>query len=233
VNPTLRHAAAHVFVPALDAPLLDEHDRHHLGRVLRLRPGASVTASDGAGRWAPFVLGGGGELEPAGPVECVERTGPELTVATAIPKGDRPELIVQKLTELGIDRVVLVDTVRSVVHWTGERGERQLERLRRVGREAAMQSRRVRLPVIEGVVDLGDLLAGCPTDLVVAEPGGRPMSSRDTAVLIGPEGGFAPHEVPAGIERVGLGETVLRVETAAIAAATLLVHGDVRRAGGH
>lgn len=222
MNPTLRHSSAHVFVESVEAPTLDEADRHHLVRVLRLRPGSAVTASDGRGRWVSCELIAGGGLAPAGPVTESPQPTALLTVAVAIPKGERPELIVQKLTEIGIDRIVFVATARSIVRWDEHRSERQLDRLRRVAREAAMQSRRVWLPLVEGVVSLEHLLGVHPSGLVAAEPGGRSLRESDTTVVIGPEGGFAADELPATIERVDLGATILRVETAAIVAATLL-----------
>src|SRR5207248_10476150 len=92
------HAAAHVFVADLDALELDADDAHHLSRSLRLRPGELVTAADGAGRWRRCTWTGAG-LEADGTVAFDQRPAPALTVAFAIPKGDRPEWIVQKLTE--------------------------------------------------------------------------------------------------------------------------------------
>ena len=221
MNPTLRHASAHVFVESLAAPQLDPADAHHLTRVLRLRTGSPVTASDGAGGWVPCVLSAGGGLEATGAIVEVPAPATSLTIASAVPKGDRPELIVQKLTEIGVDRIVFVATARTVVRWDEHRGERQLERLRRVAREAAMQSRRTRLPLVDGVVALADVLGG--SGVVVAEPGGRPLDPGDHTVVVGPEGGFDPVELGDDVDRVDLGETVLRVETAAIVAATLLV----------
>jgi 16S rRNA (uracil1498-N3)-methyltransferase len=222
VNPALRHSAAHVFVGSLTAPQLDGGDVHHLTRVLRLRPGASVTASDGCGNWVGCTLRAGGELEVSSDVVAMDAPARRTTIATAIPKGDRPELIVQKLTEIGIDRIVFVSTARTVVRWDDQRGERQLDRLRRIAREAAMQSRRVWLPEVDGVRPVADVLAGSDR-IVVAEPGGRDIAATDDMVVIGPEGGFDPAELPDDVDRVRLASTVLRVETAAIVAGALLV----------
>ena len=128
------------------------------------------------------------------------------------------EWLVQKCTEVGVDGLVVLTAERSVVRWDGERAERQLQRLRRVAIEAAMQSRRVRLPTITGPVPASELLPGA----VAAEPGGRPLAPSDTIVAIGPEGGWSPSELALASDAVSLGETVLRVETAAVVAATLL-----------
>ena len=82
---------------------------------------------------------------------------PGLTVAFAPTKGERPEWVVQKLTELGVDRIVPLISERSVIRWAGERGTGAVERLRRVAREAAAQSRRVWLPDVGAVTKFADL----------------------------------------------------------------------------
>ena len=213
-----REAKAHAFVDDLTAPALTEEDRHHLERVLRLAPGDPVTVADGAGSWRPCRFGP--VLEADGPVVTEPSPVPAVTVAFAVVKGDRPEWAVQKLTELGVDRLVPFLAARSVVRWDGPRGERHIERLRRVAREAAVQSRRARLPEVEGVTTFAEV-AGRPGALLAA-PGGRPPAVGDALVVVGPEGGWAPEELALGLPEVGLGPTVLRAETAAVAAGVLL-----------
>lgn len=209
----------HVFVVDVDAPALDDDDRHHIERVLRTRDGEEVTVADGRGRWRRCVLRGGGVLEPIAHVERVEWPSPPITIAFALTKGDRPELTVQKLTELGVDRIVPFTAARSVARWDGDRAVRHVERLRKVAREAAMQSRRAWLPEVADLATF-DETAGLPGS-ALADAGGAPPSVDHQIVLIGPEGGWAPEE-RAGRPTVGLGEHVLRAETAAIAAAALL-----------
>lgn len=212
----LRSSSAHVIVASLDAPVVDAGDRHHLTRVLRLRDGEVVTATDGAGAWRACRWRAG-SLEPDGPITAVPRPHPVLTVGFTPVKGDRPEWTVQKLTELGVDRIVPLRTARSVVRWDGDRGEAAVERLRRVSREAAMQSRRCWL------ADVTDVCA--PSALpgaALAEPGGGPPTLDHPIVLVGPEGGWAPEELTGAAATVSLGPSILRAETAAIAAATLL-----------
>ena len=92
-------------------------------------------------------------LEPTGPVLMSVQPSPAITVAFAVPKGDRPELIVQKLTEIGADVIVPMMTARSIVRWDAAAARKHGERLSRVAREAAMQSRRTRLPT-RGAPDL-------------------------------------------------------------------------------
>jgi len=127
--------------------------------------------------------------------------------------------VVQKLTELGVDRIVAFVAERSVVRWDDAKGTRQAERLDRIAREAAMQSRRTWLAVVEPVTSFADVVAR--PGAVAADRGGAPPSLESPFVLIGPEGGWSDAErlrLPALVE---LGPTVLRAETAAIAAATL------------
>ncbi|MEA2828761.1 MAG: rRNA (uracil1498-N3)-methyltransferase [Actinomycetota bacterium] len=214
-------AAAHVFVADLAAPEVVDGDRHHLERVLRLRVGEAVTASDGAGRWVACRWVGGATLEVDGEVVAEPAPAPAITVAFAPPKGERPEWAVQKLTELGVDRIVPLAAARSVVRWTGDRAEAVVARWRRVAREASMQSRRAWLPAVEGAVPFGDA-SGWP-GAVLAVAGGDPPSLDHATVLVGPEGGWSADEGAGGLPTVGLGPHVLRTETAAVAAGTLLV----------
>ncbi len=248
-DPVLVAASAMVFVADPAAPEVEEADRRHLVDVLRLLPGELVVAADGHGRWAPCRLadpkgpkgqegpkgpkgprGTGGTraavptalLIADGPVVEAPLAHPVVTVAFAPTKGDRPEWVVQKLTELGVDRIVPLRTARSVVRWEGERGQRALERLRRVGREAAAQCRRPRLPEITAVSRLEDLAALCGAQPVLADHGGAPPTLGHPVVAVGPEGGWddAEREVCGG--SLGLGPTVLRAETAAVVAGAVL-----------
>ncbi len=229
-RPDLAAAAAHVFVADLGVPVLDDGDAHHLAHVLRLEAGEVVSASDGAGRWrrCRFEPAGGGPapatLVPVGPVVLEERAEPPITVAFALVKGQRPEWVVQKLTEIGVDTILPLVTERTVVRWPAGRADRHLGRLRRVAREAAMQSRRARLPEVGRLTTFADLLAagdvaarGC-----LARPGGDPPSLDRPVVLVGPEGGWSAGEGASGLPWVDLGRTVLRAETAALAAGVLL-----------
>ena len=210
----------HVFVADLGQPMLDADDRHHLARVLRVRPGDAITVSDGRGRWRPCRFGD--PVEPTGPVVEVPAPEPALTIAFAPVKGDRPELVVQKLTELGVDRIVPFLAERSVVRWDGERAHRHVERLRKVAREAAMQSRRCRLPDVAEVARFSDLVANDRGAVALAEREGQPPSLLCRTVLIGPEGGWSPGELALSVPTVALGDQVLRAETAAITAAGVL-----------
>jgi 16S rRNA (uracil1498-N3)-methyltransferase len=210
---------AHAFVADLDDPVLSAEDRHHFERVLRLPPGALVTVADGEGGWRPVRFGR--VLEPIGPVE--HESPPELliTVAFALVKGDRPELVVQKLTEVGVDAIVPFVAARSVARWDTEREARRHARMVRIAREAAMQCRRSRLPLVEPLCRFDDV-AGRPGAALATVGGGEPALDHPV-VLVGPEGGWSPEELATPLPRVGLAPYVLRSETAAIVAGALLV----------
>jgi len=219
------------FVDHLDSPQLSDDDRHHAARSLRLRDGEEVSVGDGAGSWrrCRYVAG---TLEVDGGVVIDTRPSPELCVGFALTKGAKPELVVQKLTELGIDRIVPFEADRSVVRWEDNRAGRAHQRLVAVARAAAMQSRRAWLPIVAPLTsfdgrDWGDRA-------VLADRSGRPPSIGDVTVLIGPEGGWSAEELSSGRSTVAFGEQVLRAETAAIAAGVVLGalrSGHIRHAG--
>ena len=214
-----RHgAAAQVFVDDLTAPQLDDLDAHHLLRVRRLRDGEVVIAADGTGAWRSCRLVSDA-LSPDGPVEVEPVEEASLCVAFAPVKGDRSEWAVAKLTELGCDRIVALATERAAVRWRGPAAGRALERWARIAREAACQSRRVRLPLVEGPLEVARFLDD--PSAAMAVPGAAPLSPSSTTVLIGPEGGWSEAELALGIPAVGLAQNVLRTETAAVAAAVL------------
>ena len=215
-----RRAAAHVIVADLEAPILDATDRHHLESVLRLRSGQAVSVTDGRGGWRPCTFRTGGGLGPEGEVIRGERPGPVLTVGFAPVKGDRPEWAVQKLTEVGVDRIVILGSVRGVVRWEGERGHKHLERLRTVARQAAMQSRQLWLPEVVGVQPVTDLAV--QPGVAMASPGGVPPTLAWPTLLVGPEGGWGPEEDALARATVSLGPAILRTESAAVVAGTLL-----------
>lgn len=209
---------AHVFVGDVDRPVLDAGDAHHLGRVLRLRDGELLTVCDGMGHVRPYRYGE--PLLADGPAGFVDRPTPPITVAVALTKGDRPEWAVQKLTETGVDEVVLFGAGRSVAKWEGERATRHLDRLRAVAREAAMQCRRAWLPTVSGVATFAEVAAR--PGACLADVGGAAPSLDRPLVLVGPEGGWTDDERAAGLPSIALGAHVLRAETAAVVAGALL-----------
>jgi len=215
-----------VLLDEVDAGVLDDElivppdaVEHHLRRVLRVRDGESVAVTDGAGRWKMSVVrlsGSSLTLEAAGAVIAEERPEP-FTLATAMPKGDRLDWLVQKAAELGVERIVLLHAERSTVRWKADRAAKQLVRLRRIADESTRQSRRVWRTEIDGPVVAHEMLPLA----AVAEPGSVGAVGVESMIAIGPEGGWTDDELARSPRRIGLGDSVLRVETAAIAATTL------------
>ena len=204
--------------------LLPDDVEHHLRRVMRLRDGELVSVTDGAGRWRMTVVrSGGGDLFVEAVGEVMVEVRPErFTIATAIPKGDRIDWLVQKASELGVDAVVLLHADRSSTTWKPERAEKQIARLQRIADEAMRQSRRVWRTTVSGPRDARDVLPRA----AIAEPGAAPMSGHESVVAIGPEGGWSPDEILTAQKSIGLGANILRIETAVVVASTLRTVAD-------
>jgi 16S rRNA (uracil1498-N3)-methyltransferase len=226
-------AAAHAFASALDDNVtIEGAPGHHLSRVRRLRSRELVTLADGNGTWRPYTVtavgAGAVELEARGEPVVEPRLEPALAVAFALTKAGKPDLTVQKLTELGVDRIVPLQSRRSVPRWGNDRAEAAVARLRRVAVESAAQSRRARLPEVHAPKPVADL-RGHP-GLVVADPGGDTVAGvpeppgGEWMLVIGAEGGLEPEELAAlgAAARLRIGPYVLRAETAAIAGAAVL-----------
>jgi 16S rRNA (uracil1498-N3)-methyltransferase len=222
--------------PAAGRAVLTGDAARHLGRVLRARPGDAVTLFDGRGRrWTARVARVDRDsvaLDIAAECSAPSPRGPRLTLAAALPKGERQKWLVEKLTELGVHAFVPLDTARGVA----EAGDAARTRLGRVVIEACKQCGRDTLMEIGESRPLAALLAGAATGvrIVIADPHGGPLdgaatagiaaaSTVETLGLVGPEGGFTAEELAtadtAGAIRVSLGPHILRVETAAIALA--------------
>ena len=167
MNERLRRSAAHLLVEDVAAPVADDASEHHLRRVLRVRHGEEVSVTDGRGGWRICTWSATG-LEALTEI-VVEPVPDPVRVIVAIPKQDRPEWIVAKLAEIGVDEVRFVHAERSVVRWDGGRSERNLERFTTVARAALEQSRRVFACTVLAPVPAWQVLGGMP----MAEPGGQ------------------------------------------------------------
>ena len=215
---------------------LDEAGLHYLTRVHRLKPGDLVTIFDGHGRErnAQLTLTDGAfQLVPHGPVKP-GLLGSPVTVVYGVPKGDKLDRVARQLTELGVGRLILVACDRSVVKLTPQRAGKRLDRLRRVIDEAARQSGRSDVMSVDGPYTMSEALTQLSDHrLLVFDPSGQKdheaiVPSQATAVVVGPEGGLSQAELAvcddAGGHRVGLGDLILRTETAAPVAAALTLH---------
>jgi 16S rRNA (uracil1498-N3)-methyltransferase len=200
--------------------------------VLRLREGAEVSLFDGEGRAARAevarISGREVELRVIDP-EPSRESPLALTIAVAPPRGDRMSFLVEKLTELGVSRIVPLQTERG-------RSSESVERWRRVAMEACKQSGRSLAPACEEPRSVASVLDE-PGAVLVAHPGAPPLATGSgierVLVLVGPEGGWSEKELASARTRgaafFGLGPRTLRTETAAIAVATLLEYrsGDL------
>ena len=213
---------------------------HHAATVRRLRPGAAVQLSDGAGGLAECTVTGVGPDRLTLAVlgrSRVDRPRPRFVVVQALAKGERGELAVELLTEVGADEVVPWAAARSVAVWRAERGVKALARWRATAREAAKQSRRAWLPLVSephGTAEVAARIVAAGGGLVLHGAAADPLaaaplpSGGELVVVVGPEGGLTPDELAAftaaGARPVRLGPTVLRTSTAgAVALAALSV----------
>jgi 16S rRNA (uracil1498-N3)-methyltransferase len=199
------------------SPVLSRDDEHHLFKVLRARDGEEVVVTDGAGL-VGFATVRAGSLETnAAPTR--DEPYPTVELYLAPLKGDRSDWVIAKAVELGVTRVVPLLSDRVVVKWRAGAGEKVLARWRRIAAESAGQCRRSFDLAIDDAISVEDT----PTHVAVCDLDSTGSLDDVFALAIGPEGGWAPGEWTNDRCRVGLGEGVLRAETAALAAATLLV----------
>jgi 16S rRNA (uracil1498-N3)-methyltransferase len=214
---------------------LDGPEGHHAAKVARMRVGERLVLADGRGGTANAVVAAAGRstldltVTELGYAPARE---PRIVVVQGIAKGERAELAVQMLTEVGADEIVPWSAARSVARW---RDDRPLRRWRTTAREAAKQSRRAWLPEIAASASTEDVLArirAVDSSLVLDEGAGNPLSTVDlphagsVLLVVGPEGGVAPEELAAfeaaGARPVRLGAEILRTSTAGVAAVAAL-----------
>lgn len=223
--------------------ILSDHTQlHHLRDVLRVRPLEKVAFFDGSGNEYIAVVT---EIGPgAARLEVKERRqatepGVKITVACAIPKKVKMDDIVDKLTQLGVQRLIPLQTERVVVRLDKQKKADRLLRWQKIALSASKQSQRSRLPMIDPITEFKDaVLAASGFDLkLIPTLEGRRESLKEVfsgfsgkiekvMLLIGPEGDFTPGEVAlakeAGFLPVSLGLQVLRVDTAAIAVVSFI-----------
>ncbi|GHH64203.1 16S rRNA (uracil(1498)-N(3))-methyltransferase [Kitasatospora indigofera] len=219
---------------------LDGPEGRHAAAVKRLEPGEAVTLADGLG------LGVDGTVAAVHGKDAIDVTvvavrrepepSPRIVVVQALPKGDRGELAVETMTEVGVDVVVPWPASRCITQWKGDRGAKALAKWRATAREAGKQSRRLRFPEVREPMttrQLAPLLAGAAFAAVLHEDGAAPLAAAalppagDLVLIVGPEGGVSPEELAAfaeaGAGPYRLGPSVLRTSTAGVAAGALLL----------
>ncbi len=227
-------------LPAGDRYTLDGAEGHHAATVQRLQRGESVTLADGRGGTVTAevtVVGRGAlELRVTGRA-FVPPADPRLVVAQGIAKGDRGELAVQAMTEVGVDEIIPWAAARSVTQWRSDRGAKARGKWVATAREAAKQARRAWLPTVSGDPDtstkrLAARVGTAAAAFVLHEEGTDRLSAvplprtGEVLLVVGPEGGISDVEVgalvTAGASVVRLGPEVLRTSTAGVAALAVL-----------
>jgi 16S rRNA (uracil1498-N3)-methyltransferase len=222
-------------LPVGDVAVLQGAEGRHAARARRIGVGEAVLISDGRGGVAECVVESvAGERLTA----CVRHRrhvpepDPRVAVVQALPKGDRAELAVELLTELGADEIVPWAAARSIAQWTGDRGAKALAKWQRTAAEAAKQSRRAWIPAIAPLAGTPDVAARLEhgTGFVLHEAAGEPLTDAalprhgEIVLVVGPEGGLSDAELTAfaKAKAVRLGEPVLRTSTAGAAALAAL-----------
>lgn len=223
---------------AVGAVTVDGPEGRHAATVARLRVGEPVVLVDGAGRRGTGTVRAVGrdrvEVDVASVADELA-PDPRLVVVQALPKGDRGELAVELMTELGVDVVVPWAAARCVTRWREGRGDKALARWRTSGVAASKQSRRARFPEITDLASTTEVaarLAAAELAVVLHEEGVTRLagatlpSTGEVVVVVGPEGGITPEELEvfaaAGATAYRLGDTVVRTSTAGAAALAVL-----------
>lgn len=222
------------------ALLADSAQLHHIRDVLRLKINDAVIIFDGVGNEYNGIITSIDKKQAVfslTPVQTQKRSSIALTIACAIPKGSHMDEIIDGLTQLGVKRIIPMMTDRVVVKLDDAKSESRLKRWQTIAQSAARQCQRSDIPVIAPVTDIKKVVTDTQNfDLkLIPHLSGRrksiksvlsKKSYKNIIVLIGPEGDFTPSEVELALHNgfipVSLGDTVLRVATAAIAVAAYI-----------
>ncbi|MBO0812443.1 MAG: 16S rRNA (uracil(1498)-N(3))-methyltransferase [Microlunatus sp.] len=222
------------------AVLLDGPEGRHAATVRRIRPGERVIIADGAGRAiaGPVTEAGRSSIT----VEVLDQLSAaepalKITVAQALAKGDRSDIALEMITELGATKIIPWQASRSIVRWSADRADRSRAKWQATVREATKQSRRLRVPVVDAVATTRQLaikIADHDLTIILHEeadiwlPRLDPPRQGRIMIIVGPEGGIAPDELEtlagAGGKPALISDGVLRTSTAAaVAMAGLLL----------
>lgn len=215
-------------------------DSRHLSKVRRAKPGDLLQVADGRGMVSSVRITSVSDREVVADVissEFAEAPLLEVCVYQALPKGNKADLIVQKLTEIGVGRLVMFRADRSIPTWDRKRSSAAFDRWSAIAMEAAKQSNRPRLPVIDGLWDAQRVAQDFSSSevQVIAQISSQsrlrdvlPVQMPSSlALIIGPEGGLTDEEsglfAQAGAMPASFGSGILRTETAALVGATMVL----------
>ena len=218
---------------------LCEDDIFHLTRVMRAKPGTEIeVVADGKVLLCKTTCFNPLKIEIVREIEETSELPNKIILLASLVKGEKMDLVLQKATELGVDEIVLVETSRTVVKIKNEEKAAKLERFNKILKEAAEQSRRCKIPTLDHIIKYEGIKEIEADVKMIAYEGEEGSSSsfrkqveaikpkQSVAILIGPEGGFDQKEVnyalDLGYNKISLGRRILRAETAAFYALSVI-----------
>ena len=217
--------------------LLSQEDEHHITHVMRMRVGDKFEVVNNLKLYICEIT----SLSPLGTKIIEEKEedveiNQHITLFFALAKGDKIDLVIQKATELGVHQIILFKSRRCVVNFDNKDVSKKISRYQKIAKEASEQCHRLIVPEIKGVIDLKDIplykedinllayekKAGNTSESFILD------SSKGVSIVIGSEGGFDEDEVEYlvnnGFKTISLGKRILRCETAAIYALSVLAY---------
>jgi len=223
---------------------IEKEESHHIIDVMRLKEGDPITVFDGTGREYDGKIGTVANKRVTIGIlssrTVSKKIKTSIALAQAMPKKDKMDLIVQKATELGVSKIIPIESSRTIVRVKGDKRQSKVDRWQKIAVEASKQSGRTELPGIGSITAFADILASIgeydiaimpclsKRSVTLRQALKRANSPKSALVIIGPEGGFSDEEigkaVKSGSVPVTLGPLVLKSDTAAIAALSILNH---------
>ena len=223
--------------------IIEGEDVKHISKVLRCRIGEELEVCDNNNNEyiceVTNIDKNQVELNILEKVDIQRESDLKIKVYQGLPKGPKMEMILQKLTEVGVDEIILVQTKRTVVKVDDKKEDKKLERWERIIYEAAKQSKRGKIPSLRGVLTFKEALADMKeNDFNIAPYENEKTKSikqaikgvniNNVGIFVGPEGGFEETEIEAiediGGQSVSLGPRILRTETASLVASSIVLY---------
>lgn len=223
--------------------IIEGEDVKHISKVLRCRIGEELEICDNDNNEyiceITNIDKSQVELNIVEVVDIKRESDLQIKVYQGLPKGPKMEMILQKLTEVGVDEIILVQTKRTVVKVDDKKEDKKIERWERIIYEAAKQSKRGKIPKLRGVLSFKEALADMKeNDFNIAPYENERTKSikqaikgvdiKNIGIFVGPEGGFEDTEIKAieeiGGQSVSLGPRILRTETASLVASSIVLY---------
>lgn len=209
----------HIFLDDLDAPTLSKSHYHHIKDVKRIRVGAHLTGTDGKGSWRIFQFEKS-SLTPIGPKHYCDPPKITSSIYISITKSGKPDLVTQKLTELGVGTINFFFSERSVPKWDTEKISKNEKKLTIISHLALAQSKGVWLPKLRLGGTFETVVKDTP--IALAHKSASTLPKHIRSVAIGPEGGWSEEELASDNDKYSIHRLNLRAETAAITIGALL-----------